>query len=690
MVHFLRRIKKALLKLAHGELTVKDLKASLDNTLQSREGKKIFSVNNCLMYNNSSEDLRCLEVIGKYLIKKDSVLAIYGAGKLCRYMFKHVPELRSVVTLIVEDKPHMQGTRFEGIHVISSSDIPSSVDIVFLCSTKSLQIARMKKKLHKNIEVVTFDILEKVGCHSIPRRAWKPSVKSIYPINIPEIEFHSDMDFILIDLPARNMAFLPNGMGYVHNILKRTGINFQTVDLDIIIYHRFHSQRILDGLEEIITSGGYKMENDPWNMVSSSEDEWEKPELIEYFRPEINEIVDGLKKAWPKIIGISLHNNNIPIAREIVNALRETMPELIVIAGGFSCVHVSLGRRVFPECDYMVMGEAELSLGPLVKALVAGEKPCNLPGILSRYDSPDRVWMPAPVLQDIDSIDFPHYDWADLDLYRNYDGYRLTPIIATRGCRWSQCTFCAECFTWRKRSPRKVVDEFQWLNDRGCDLFMFNESDLNGDPEALLEICDEIIRRKLKITLTGQLRIHKKSDREFFDRLYTAGFRALRFGVDGWSKNTLRLLKKGYTKDIVAQNLRNCHAAGIFVDVNLIIGTPGETDEDVEETIDFICKNKGSIGSMATLRILMLMVGSRYYKDPEHYNIRFLGDKKEIYEKNALLIPDNLWYSENPFIDHEIRLKRLKTIYDALVQEGIRVGDVAKFRTEQVLSELEV
>ena len=42
---------------------------------------------------------------------------------------------------------------------------------------------------------------------------------------------------------------------------------------------------------------------------------------------------------------------------------------------------------------------------------------------------------------------------------------------------------------------------------------MFNESDLNGVPERLLEICDELIARNLKIRLTGQLRIHVKSDK---------------------------------------------------------------------------------------------------------------------------------------------------------------------------------
>src|SRR5574337_131077 len=88
------------------------------------------------------------------------------------------------------------------------------------------------------------------------------------------------------------------------------------------------------------------------------------------------------------------------------------------------------------------------------------------------------------------------------------------------------------------------------------------ESDLNGMPEALLEICGEIIRRGLTIKLTGQLRVHKGSGREFFDRLKKAGFVSLRFGVDAWSENTLRLQQKGYTPEMISQNLKDCSEAG--------------------------------------------------------------------------------------------------------------------------------
>ena len=131
--------------------------------------------------------------------------------------------------------------------------------------------------------------------------------------------------------------------------------------------------------------------------------------------------------------------------------------------------------------------EADLTVGPLMEALARGERPRNQPGVLSRFDAPDRRFIPAPMVHNLDQIEFPKYEWCDLSLYRNYNDYQLTPIIASRGCRWSRCTFCAERFYWRIRSAKNFVDELEWLVDQGCHLFMFNESDLNGMPEKVLE-----------------------------------------------------------------------------------------------------------------------------------------------------------------------------------------------------------
>ncbi|MBM4297891.1 MAG: B12-binding domain-containing radical SAM protein [Deltaproteobacteria bacterium] len=324
----------------------------------------------------------------------------------------------------------------------------------------------------------------------------------------------------------------------------------------------------------------------------------------------------------------------------------------------------------------MCVGEADLTVGPLIQALARGERPADLPGVLSRFDRADSRFIPAPMVHDLDQIEFPKYEWCDLQLYRNYNDYQLTPIIASRGCRWSRCTFCAERFYWRIRSPENFVDELEWLVEHGCYLYMFNESDLNGMPERVMDICDEIVRRGLhrKVKLTGQLRIHKKSDRAFFEKLREANFVALRFGVDAFSANTLKLQKKGYTVDMASQNLKDCWESGIYTEVNWVIGVPGETDADVDEGIELILKNRQYIGRLANINPLILVNGGVYWLDPAAHNIKFRAPKDELYAKYPRAIPADYWYSVEPYIDARVRKERFEKIVLALHDAGFPVG----------------
>ena len=527
------------------DLTVR----SHGNSVQTKAAKLRFSMCRCFVFDDGPGDLRCLMAIADHLVAKKQPVAFYGAGPLCSYFLKHVPELKSCVPLVLSDDPAVIGKEIDGIPVIAPGELPQNIRTVFLCETKTVPCLGMRKKLPGGLEILTVDILKEIDWKAIPARAWIPDYDTIYPLDLPDIEFLPNQDMILIDCPARNLALMPNGLAYVHNALKKTSLKFQTVDLDILIYHRYHMHRLLDAPVKMLAPKGHKMASDPW--LAEAYDEWQNPDVIEYFRPEIDEIVEKLVQARPKILGLSIQACNIRFARELVNGVKARLPETIILVGGYSCYQPTIGRKAFPESDYMTIGEADLSVGPLVEALVRGERPHDIPGVFSRFDSPDFTFREAPMPQDLDAIEIPKYDWTDLKLYRNYNRYQLTPIIATRGCRWSRCTFCAERFFWRARSPQNVVDEFQWLYEHGCDLFMFNESDLNGKPEILLAICDEIVRRGLKINLTGQLRINRHSDRNFFDRLRAGGFVALRFGVDAWNTNTLRQQMKGYTPEMI-------------------------------------------------------------------------------------------------------------------------------------------
>ncbi|OGQ35660.1 MAG: hypothetical protein A3F16_00495 [Deltaproteobacteria bacterium RIFCSPHIGHO2_12_FULL_43_9] len=665
-------------------------------SIRAEANQMRFSPFRCFQDIESESAIRCLKLIGEYLLTKKQ-LTLFGirhpqaegrgdlhvetpaphafgwglrplaggdvraSSNFLTHLLKHTPQLSTHSVAVIDD----------------IKKLPSNTKTLFIGETLAVRLMSLKRKIPYGIEIVTPEILMDINWEVIPTNSWIPDVNSIYPIDLPDIEFRHNLDLLVIDSPARNLAFLPNGLAYLHNALKKTSINFQTFDLDIVTYHRYHIHRLFDRPEKNLTPGGHEMHPDPW--LAEAYDQWQKPDVIEYFRPIIDETIDKIIQAKPKILGLSLQECNVRFARAVVREVKPRLPNTIILVGGFSCYQSSIGRRAFPESDYMCIGEADLTVGPLVEALAKGERPKDLPGILSRFDSPDYSFTNYPMPMDLDSLEMAKYDWTDIKLYRNYNNYQLTPIIASRGCRWSRCTFCAERFFWRVRDPKLVVDEFEYLYDQGCNLFMFNESDLNGLPEKVVAICDEIIKRKLKIRLTGQLRIHKKSDRAYFDKLVAGGFVALRFGVDAWSTNSLRLQMKGYTKDMIYQNLGDCYKAGINTEVNTVIGIPGETEADIDESIELMLKCNPYIGRHANMNTLILAIGSVYWEDPERFKIKFHKyTKEEIFEKFPSFIPSDLWHSEEPYIDQTTRIQRYKRVIETLHNNSVDMGPFLK------------
>ena len=467
----------------------------------------------------------------------------------------------------------------------------------------------------------------------------------------------------------RNMALMPNGLAYVYNALKTAGVSFQMLDLDIILYHRFHMHRLLDGPETDAP------DEDPWLAQNSII--WKEPATLEHFREDLDEAVEKIVAARPKVLAVSIHESNELSARHVVTQVKEQLPETVILAGGYSCLDHRVGLRAFDMADYMVIGEADLAVGPLVKELLAGNTPGDVPGVLSRYDSPGRVYRPGDIPRDLDALDMPRYQWAPISLYRNHNGYQLTPVIGSRGCRWSRCNFCTERFLWRTRSPANFVDEVEWLAGQGCDLLMFNDSDLNGDPDFVMGVCDEILRRGLTVRLTGQMRVDRRNTREFFRRMRRAGFVALRFGVDAWCDDTLRIARKGYSVGMIAKGLEDCSEAGIFTEVNIIVGYPGETEGNIDETIANILAVRRHIGRFAVINPLMLKAGSEFWLQAEKFNIRFRRDKEQLYLQYPQGIPAEFWYSEDPYIDEGVRAERVYRLSSALAEHGFVIGDVA-------------
>jgi radical SAM superfamily enzyme YgiQ (UPF0313 family) len=504
---------------------------------------------------------------------------------------------------------------------------------------------------------------------------------SKYPVPVPILNIQQDLDILLLELPQRYMPFIPIGLGYVDEILTRMGVRHQTLDFNVMLYHQFHSRRIAYGLHDITSSSGYKLPDDPWATLSY--DEWTRSDIVDYFAPQLTGLANAIVTARPKILALSLSETNREASRRVINAVRNLCPGIIILVGGYDCAYPEVVQNISIDYDYAVIGEAEGVLPGLLNNILSGGKPSDLPGILSRYDSPNREWERGQLVQNLDSVQYPRYSWPSLEYYQTYEGVKTMTVLSSRGCIWARCRFCADSFPFRKRSPENTVDELEWFARHGYKNFSFSDLDPLGD--HMPDICREINRRGLKITFYFQARIQKQGTPEFYRTLKSAGCIQASFGVDAWSDQVSRLQNKGYNMEMVKTNLHNCHEAGIWVRTNMVIGVPGETENDISDCIANIISMKDDIDCHQSLNTLSFIIGSAYWREPEKYGIRFQGGKEEVYKKYHYYVPSGLWYSVDPYIDEAIRVKRRDRIYQELKAAGVKIGGSAELQVQGTL-----
>jgi radical SAM superfamily enzyme YgiQ (UPF0313 family) len=632
-----------------------------------------------LRFDNGPADRSIVEPLLEFFSRQHDPWVLVGVEGFARYIANFASGRLCFEEIIVPGFGSISETQHQKILESVKERLLGGEVNVFLCLADRFDASHILSALPCTERVHTFDLLKELLGERIPPHAWRKKFEHIYPIDLPTLEVRKGLDVLLADLPARSLAQLPIGFAYVYKSVREAGVNVQAIDVDLIAYHRYHARRCLNYVERVHSDGMVHPE-DPWQAENYIV--WTDKKFVNFFTDILDELTEKIIEAKPKVVGFSLHQTSTVSVTRVVERLRRALPDTYIIVGGMSCYQHFVAKRIFPLADYVVVGEADTVVGPLVAALVRGEQPRDVPGVVSRYDSEDREFVGAPLPHNLDIVGAPDYGFTNLDWYVNWNGYRLMPLVGSRGCGWSRCTFCAERFNWRARTPELVAEEIEHYTTRGFKDFVFNESDFNSNLSFVVRLCNEIVRRGIKANFTAQLRIGKDCDFEYYKTMKTAGFSCLRFGVDGLSENTLRLQRKGYTKEMVMQNLKHCHDLGIYTEINVVIGVPGETEADVEEAADFIIQMKPYIGRVAFLNPLMLFVGSVYYFEPEKHNIKFRDDKDQLYKQYFVSLPDAAWYSENPYIDHEIRRRRFFRIVERIHNVDVPLGAFAKFTAE--------
>jgi len=305
----------------------------------------------------------------------------------------------------------------------------------------------------------------------------------------------------------------------------------------------------------------------------------------------------SLKRLNPGFVGITATTVEIESALRIADLCKESLPATKVILGGAHPSVMPEEVLLNPRVDFVVRGEGEHTL----HELTGGAKLSGISGLSYRQNGRIRHNPPRALINDLDKMPLPAYHLLPMDKYRpslgNYKRLPAMSMIATRGCP-GRCTFCYTGIsgkTTRTRTAESLLKEIKLLQrNYKIKEISFYDDTFTAFRENVKKFCEGIIREQLNITWSCMSRIDFV-DAEVLRLMRQSGCHQIGYGLESASPEILRNIGKPTSVDLMEKNIELTKKSGIDVRAMFLLGSPGETEKTLKQTINFALKIKPAI-----------------------------------------------------------------------------------------------
>ena len=404
------------------------------------------------------------------------------------------------------------------------------------------------------------------------------------------------------------------GLSYIAAVLSKNGYEVRIYNADYESSENYGDQRV----------------------IFESYDNYKKI-LFDFGHPLWLEIRETIERYSPDIIGITMLTGTYKSVENTGRIAKNLNEDVVVVVGG---THPT----VLPEetikneyFDYVVRGEGEYTFLDLVN----GERIEDIPGLTyvnkrgKIVNNPNREFMSV-----LDSVPFP-----SRDIYLNDTSYMDYGYIMTgRGCPF-ECTFCASKKVWgqhvRFRSPENVFEEIKHVNDKyGTTFFYFVDDTFSLNKKRAKKICELIVESNLDLDWICDTRVDT-IDEDLLQLMKESGCVRVKMGVESGSERILRKVKKKITKKKVRDSVSIIKKVGIDLTIYLMIGFPSETEEEMQETLDFARELDPTYYSLS---ILAPYPGTEIYDDVIRSGIKLPKEHWEYFfhQSKDMILTDNI------------------------------------------------
>jgi anaerobic magnesium-protoporphyrin IX monomethyl ester cyclase len=295
----------------------------------------------------------------------------------------------------------------------------------------------------------------------------------------------------------------------------------------------------------------------------------------------------------PQIVGFSATTSSFPDAADLAQIIKNHSSDIKTLCGG---VHVSALEKVllrdYPAFDFLAAGEGEETIAELT----AGRDPAAIKGLVWREKEEIVANEPRSQIGDLDSLPFPAYEKLKgfpRDYHLPLFSYIQTPgatMITSRGCMY-QCSYCDRSVFkkgFRYNSAAYIYEHMKYLREKfGVRHVNIYDDLFTANRERIVELGEKLSRYPLGINFNCAVRVGYTDD-DLLKMLKDAGCLMVSLGIESADPEMLHRHKSGVSLDEVRDTVQRIQKAGLRAKGLFMMGLPGETEDSIRRTSDFI------------------------------------------------------------------------------------------------------